>query len=940
MLLGCLFINDNLNGPIIIVVGITFLIGLIIYEINNRLRVIYIILSLLVFISSFLIGSVRYNHYLRDRDYYDRIEEGQVVRFQGELALIEKKTTSYYLYFNSIINEDMVLDSSETIILQSDSDDLPIGATAIVEGKKEKWNVARNEGNFDEKSYYNSVGTLMKVKGTAEVVEEPLVGVGELLYCLRENVKQAFISNLPGEEGGIVSAMTLGDKSELDAEVKDLFKLSGLAHILAISGLHISIVGMSIYRMMRRRGTPFGVAGVISSVIVVLYGMLTFGGVSTIRAVVMFLVMILADILGEGYDSLSAIGAAMIYVLTMYPYSVDSVGFIFSFGAVTGIAVVVNPLVAMYDRFCRVRFVYSGGNRVSKAGVLTNNAFLSQFISRFKSGGSKNSGLEACGFKHNEFEVGASKTSGLKAGGFKNNKSEACGSKTGGLKVGGFKHNEYEAVVSKTSGYKPKVKERIIKALFSGILIQIVTLPIVCTFYYEIPTYVVLLNCLVIPLLGALLGISLIGGVTIGVGAALFGVFLIGTMFDCIGGILLWGAHIIVYLYEMLAYISLQLPMARIVTGSPDVFKVIIYYLVLIVASRFLIYKYEDVEKIFEAKEMQLRNGKDKRYLILCLAVLSACVIFITHNYNCDEFEMDMIDVGQGDGIFVAGDNNYFFDGGSTDVKKVGTYRILPFLEYKGIRRIDYWFVSHVDSDHISGLLEALDSGYPIDNIVVDKYMLGEDNYQDIKMRADNSGVNIIVMETGDVVAEDNLRFTCVFAGSDEIYDINGNSLAILGEYEEDDSDIRFFIGGDMTVDSEKCLLSDASEKSGDYLHSDILTSSVDYTFNDILNADDSLFGDKTEYTYGELREKLSGIDILKVSHHGSKSSSSEEFLQLLSPKISIISAGVNNRYHHPSKEVVSRLDELGIPHMCTQDYGRLHIYLDDSGVNVGGYLR
>lgn len=882
MLLGCLFINDNLNGPIIIVVGITFLIGLIIYEINNRLRVIYIILSLLVFISSFLVGSVRYNHYLRDRDYYDRIEEGQVVRFQGELAKKEKKTTSYYLYFNSIINEDMVLDSSETIILQSDSDDLPIGATVLVEGKKEKWNVARNEGNFDEKSYYNSVGTLMKVKGTAEVMEEPLVGVGELLYCLRENVKQAFISNLPGEEGGIVSAMTLGDKSELDAEVKDLFKLSGLAHILAISGLHISIVGMSIYRMMRRRGTPFGVAGVISSVIVVLYGMLTFGGVSTIRAVVMFLVMILADILGEGYDSLSAIGAATIYVLTMYPYSVDSVGFVFSFGAVTGIAVVVNPLVALYDRFCRLRFVYSGGNRVSKAGVLTNSAFLYRFISRFKSGGSKNSGLE----------VG--------------------GSKTGGLEAGDFKHIEYEAVVSKTSGYKPSVKERIFKALLSGILIQIVTLPIVCTFYYEIPTYVVLLNCLVIPLLGALLGISLIGGVTIVVGAALAGVFLIGAMFDCIGNILLWGAHIIVYLYEMLAYFSLQLPMSRIVTGAPDIIKVILYYLVLLLVSRFLLYKYEDMERIFETREMQLRSSNGKRYLIFCLALLSAGVLLITNNCNCDDFEMDMIDVGQGDGILVAGDNNYFFDGGSIDVKNVGTYRILPFLKYKGVSHIDYWFISHVDSDHISGLLDALESGYSIDNIVVDKYMLSEENFKEIESLANEQGVEIIVMDKGDVVSEDNLKFACVFAGSDEIDDINGNSLAILGEYKEDDSDIRFFIGGDMTVDSEKCLLSDASAET-------------DYCI-------------RGEQTTGY--EELSNIDILKVSHHGSKSSSSEEFLQLLSPKMSIISAGVNNRYHHPSKEVVSRLDDLGIPHMCTQDYGRLHVYLDESDVKVAGFLR
>ena len=453
-----------------------------------------------------------------------------------------------------------------------------------------------------------------------------------------------------------------------------------------------------------------------------------------------------------------------------------------------------------------------------------------------------------------------------------------------------------------------------------------------------------------------LLGTSLAGGIAVALGGFFLGASLVvgfcfGKCFDFIGTILLWASHFVIYLYEMLAYYSLQLPFSRIVTGVPDIIKVILYYLVLLLVSRYMLYKYEDMEAVFEKKENQLYNSnsmklfernenfamssnydekmcsgvimskifyaisgfiRDKRCLIICGVMLSASVLFITSNHHYDDFEMDMVDVGQGDGIFVAGDNNYFFDGGSTDVKNVGTYRILPFLKYKGIRHIDYWFVSHVDSDHMSGLLDALDSGYSIDNIVVDKYMLSEENFKEIESLANEQGVEIIVMDKGDIVSEDNLKFACVFAGSDEINDINGNSLAILGEYKEDDSDISFFIGGDMTVDSEKCLLSDASAERGYCI--------------------------RGEQTTGY--EELSNIDILKVSHHGSKSSSSEEFLKMLSPKISLISAGVNNRYHHPSKEVVSRLDELGIPHMCTQDYGRLHLYIDNSGVKVDGFLR
>ena len=787
MLLGCLFVNSDTNSAyIILTIAIIFAICFVLYEIKNRLRIIIVILSLLFAFGFFITGSMRYKNYLNDKNYFDRIEEGDTITFQGELAKKEKKTTSYYLYFKNVITNDQVLDSNETIILQSDSDDLSIGTTVVVEGKKVQFNIARNEGNYDEKSYYNSNGTLMKVKGSIRIMEESTFPVREFLYRLRKDVMSIYVSNLPGEEGGIISAMTLGDKSSLDSDVRDLFKLSGIFHILAISGLHISILGMSIYRLMRNKGVSMVVAGVISSTLVILYAFLTFGGVSTIRAVIMFLIMILAEITGEGYDSLSAIGASLIFIIIMHPYSIDSMGFIFSFTAVAGIAIVVNPLVAIYDKHC-----------------------------------------------------------------------------------------------------KRQILGKINKALLGGILIQLVTLPIVCVFYNETPIYVVLLNCIIVPFLGVLLGISIIGGGIAVIGLYLNDVFIVGVLLGYISDVLLWVSHIIIYFYEMMATISLNLPMSRVITGSPSVIKIVIYYVVLFIITRILVLKFED-----------------KKSVIVCVITLSVITLFISSNYRCDDFEMDVIDVGQGDGIFVAGDNNYFFDGGSSDVKNVGTYRILPFLKYKGIRHIDYWFVSHVDSDHMSGLLDALDSGYSIDNIVVDKYMLNEDNYQDIKLRADNNGVNIIVMNEGDVVSEDNLRFTCIFGGSDSIDDINGNSLVLLGEYTNGDDTTTMLIGGDMTSDSEECVLESISDGSLDNVHS-----------------------------------ALSDVDILKVSHHGSKSSSMEEFLKTISPKMALISAGVNNRYHHPSTEVIERLDKMNIPHLCTIDCGRLRVTVDNESVNVERFL-
>ncbi len=799
MLLGCLFVNSTtFSAYIFLVIAIIYAVGMLFYEINNKLRIVYIILSLLCALVFFVTGAIRYNVYLGDRNYIDRIEEGDTITFQGRLAKKEKKTTSYYLYFNNIITNDQVFDSNETIILQSDSDELPIDSTVIVTGKKVQFNIARNEGNFDEKSYYNSIGALCKIEGNVDRVCEESIGFGESLYRLKEDMKEVFSSNLPGEEGGIISAMTLGDKSDLDSEAKDLFKLSGLAHILAISGLHISIVGMCIYRLMRRRGVPFVVAGIVSSFLVILYGLLVNGGVSTVRAIVMFLCVIMANILGESYDSLTAIGVALIFVLILYPYCIESAGFVFSFGAVTGITVIVNPCVSIYDKFCRMRF-------------------MAHHI---------------------------------------------------------------------RGKYKPSIKERLCKAILGGILIQLVTLPIVCWYYYEIPLYVVFLNIIVIPLLSVLLSSALIGGILGVFSLFTLGIVIIGNVISFFSSVLLYVSHIIIYLYEMLAYYSLNLPFSRIVTGKPSIVKVIIYYVVFFIVVRYFLYKTRDIEEC-SAREFKIHRIR----MLLCSVALFVITVLITNNNNRLDYELDMVDVGQGDGIYIsANGSNYFIDGGSSNVKNVGTYRILPFLKHKGIRGIDYWFVSHTDSDHISGLLEALDSGYKIDNIVVDRYMLDEENYKLIMEKAISNDTELLVMNKGDVVGDSVLYFTCIFAGSDGIDDINANSLVLLGEYRSGDNSITMLLGGDMTAESEKCILEDKS-------------------YN------------------------IANIDILKVAHHGSKTSSSKEFVDALSPDIALISAGVNNRYGHPHKLTLDTLEDASCDIYRTDLGGRVMVDMESNKV-------
>ncbi len=117
------------------------------------------------------------------------------------------------------------------------------------------------------------------------------------------------------------------------------------------------------------------------------------------------------------------------------------------------------------------------------------------------------------------------------------------------------------------------------------------------------------------------------------------------------------------------------------------------------------------------------------------------------------EAELDMLDVGQGDGCYLQTKEGYhlFVDGGSSNVGKVGTYRILPFLKYKGVKKIDCWVVSHTDEDHISGLREILSSGYPVEYLAVAEQMPRDENWEELEALAEDAGAKVVWLGRGDI---------------------------------------------------------------------------------------------------------------------------------------------------------------------------------------------
>lgn len=432
------------------------------------------------------------------------------------------------------------------------------------------------------------------------------------------------------------------------------------------------------------------------------------------------------------------------------------------------------------------------------------------------------------------------------------------------------------------------------KSFMSGLWIQLTTLPITAYYYYELPTYAVFLNLIVIPLLS----VVLISG---GAGAAM------GVCCVPLGKILVLPANVILTFYQWLCEWVQLLPFSRIIVGQPSIQRLVVYYLVLIC---FLLRNSRSGESWEESDRPQQkqRNKGEWFFLVILLGLL----YFPSRLGE----EIDMLDVGQGDGIFISTDNQktFFIDGGSSSIKGVGEYRILPFLKSKGVRRIDGWFLSHGDEDHVNGLMEVLASGYPVRQIILSAQMPRDASYHALIDAAEEQGVSVVYMNEGDRICAGKTEFVCIFPGRERKE--QGKDSTTQGFKSEVEVNTKNLTDGD-SLDRNKlslCLLYQSRNLSALFA-------------GDISSEEESVLL-KSPLLAGDCGETVQ-IDVYKSSHHGSKYSSSQELLEKLSPKIALISCGRNNRYGHPGEETLERMRKAGTSVYRTDLHGEISIIVN-----------
>lgn len=216
---------------------------------------------------------------------------------------------------------------------------------------------ATNPGTFDQYIYLKNKGYYLCISnGTIESGNHRPYSIEGFLYGIKNRCTKIIDNSFDSESAGIVKAMLVADKSTLDKNIKKLYSENGIAHIMAISGVHVAIIGMTLYGFLRKLRIGRLISGTFSIAIIILYGIMTGMSSSTERAVIMLILSIAAEYFGRKTDAPTSMGFAMIIMALGNPYVILDAGFQLSFAAITGVTVVapqLRKLLRMFKRFIK-----------------------------------------------------------------------------------------------------------------------------------------------------------------------------------------------------------------------------------------------------------------------------------------------------------------------------------------------------------------------------------------------------------------------------------------------------------------------------------------------------------------------------------------------------------------------------------------------------------
>ena len=712
------------------------------------------------------------------------------------------------------------------------------GQIICFQGIFSRYSEATNPGAFDYGEYCWSLGIGGQIEANADQIQ--LLGNGSMvrygLQKLRFFLRERLLQLAQPSDAGILICLLTGDKSELDAYWKELYEEASILHLLSLSGLHVGILGMGLFRLLRKLMGSFFWSSLFSGVFMVAFCVMTGSGTSMVRAMICFLLFLLAGYTGRSYDLSTASSVAGILLLLEHPLLLFQAGFLMTFSCVMGIGFLLplGELIFVED---------DEAEEVKKHSLKVDSS-----------------------------KEHSSKEHSLKGNTIKENFLKKVLRKGGSLNI-----EKLQGTVLNESAMKSKIQ----KSLLSAALLQLSSLPAVLWFQGAASLAGPFINLLTVPLMNFIL-ISDVLAVAASLISMKMGIFLLGP------------AHYILSWYEKVCLFFNEMPFLRIVTGRPYGWQIFLW---LVILAGILLFGYRQL--LWKYKKLPFLLG----------VLLFPCTILFLQRTPSHNLNIHFLDVGQGDGIVMElpeGQGVFCIDGGSSSQTKLKEYVYEPYFSFAGIAKVDGWLITHPDSDHYSGMLSLLEDGFKIEHIFMAEQFRESELAEQIE-----AFQSIEYITAGNAMQMGDLQFEFLHPGADySSTDANDESAVVYVTW----NDFSALFTGDISEDAET-----------------------------------------------EVLQNLNGrqVDLLKASHHGSKTASSQEFLDGIfgqnqkgaltadstedgfQTQTAVISCGANNRYGHPHQEVLERLENMGIVVYRTDQSGCIQVVSQgEDGYQVYPFLK
>ena len=328
-----------------------------------------------------------------------------------------------------------------------------------------------------------------------------------------------------------------------------------------------------------------------------------------------------------------------------------------------------------------------------------------------------------------------------------------------------------------------------------------------------------------------------------------FSIIIISIISHSLSNLLVFWLNPILNLLIKISSFCSKLPFAKILVVTPYIFNILFYYTIIL-----YLVNYNELKQFIKKKTV---------ILLSIILILSNFIFYILPQ----DLKIYFIDVGQGDSTLIVtpSKKTILIDGGGSESFDVGEKVLLPYLLDRRIRKIDYIMISHFDTDHCKGIFTVIEN-LKVKNIIISKQAEKSENYKKFKEIVANKKINIILVKAGDKIKIDKYIYFKILFPTEKLImqnPLNNNSIVSQLNYKS----FKMLFTGDIEEIAEK----------------------------EILN----LQKDKLKST------------ILKVAHHGSNTSSTQEFINSVKPELALIGVGKNNTFGHPSECVVEKLRDL-----------------------------